>query len=279
MLRSLLFALAALLFAAPAAQACTDQPLVEAVHAVAGLRVVPGRARPDWTLAGASRRVRRSPVGRRRRARSRSRRARPPSPTPICITPAHPTLRFFARGTGVLAVSVIADGGLELPVGVVARPRAALVAVAGPADRPQPARRAGRALPVHERARLVPDRRRLDRPLQQGLNPDREQREVVAQRVGHLQPTGARRSPARRAGARPRRRRRAAPASSRAARAPRSARRCRARARRRRRAARVRSAASIVVEQAERSCRARRASRRARWRAGRAAAGGRRRRR
>ena len=38
----------------------------------------------------------------------------------VCITPAHPTLRFFVRGTGTLAVSVIAlDGALELPVGVV----------------------------------------------------------------------------------------------------------------------------------------------------------------
>jgi hypothetical protein len=38
---------------------------------------------------------------------------------PICVSPAHPTIRFFAKGAGALAVSVIADG-LEVPIGAVA---------------------------------------------------------------------------------------------------------------------------------------------------------------
>jgi hypothetical protein len=37
---------------------------------------------------------------------------------PVCVTPAHPTLRFFAAGTGTMTVSVVSDG-LELPIGAV----------------------------------------------------------------------------------------------------------------------------------------------------------------
>jgi len=35
---------------------------------------------------------------------------------PACITIAHPTIRFFARGSGLLTVSVLVDGA-ELPIG------------------------------------------------------------------------------------------------------------------------------------------------------------------
>ena len=38
---------------------------------------------------------------------------------PVCITLAHPTIRFFTRGTGSLAVPVHRAAGLELPIGVV----------------------------------------------------------------------------------------------------------------------------------------------------------------
>jgi hypothetical protein len=38
---------------------------------------------------------------------------------PVCVTAAHPTIRFFAKGTGALAVSVLGDG-LEVPIGAVA---------------------------------------------------------------------------------------------------------------------------------------------------------------
>ena len=38
---------------------------------------------------------------------------------PVCVTVAHPTIRFFARGNGLMTVSVLA-GGLELPIGAVA---------------------------------------------------------------------------------------------------------------------------------------------------------------
>jgi hypothetical protein len=38
---------------------------------------------------------------------------------PACVTLAHPTLRFFARGTGVMTVTAITEDGLELPVGAV----------------------------------------------------------------------------------------------------------------------------------------------------------------
>jgi hypothetical protein len=37
---------------------------------------------------------------------------------PICVTPEHPTIRFFSKGAGALTVSVLADG-LEVPVGLV----------------------------------------------------------------------------------------------------------------------------------------------------------------
>ena len=36
---------------------------------------------------------------------------------PACITLAHPTIRFFTRGSGPLTVSVLVDGA-ELPIGV-----------------------------------------------------------------------------------------------------------------------------------------------------------------
>ena len=117
MLRPLLLALTALLFVAPAAQACTDQPLSKPFKP--WLDYAWYQAAPeDWTLAGASFAAGGHPWGGGDSSLSIPAGANAVT-DPVCITPAHPTLRFFARGTGALTVSVIADGGLELPVGVV----------------------------------------------------------------------------------------------------------------------------------------------------------------
>jgi hypothetical protein len=111
--RSLLIALAVLLFAAPAAQAaCPDQPLSRPFtpwldyaqyHPAPDGSFAGGAA--GWTLNGAtvSNGALSIPAG-----------ASAVTP-PICITPSHPTLRFFTKGTGVLATSVIWNG-LELPI-------------------------------------------------------------------------------------------------------------------------------------------------------------------
>jgi hypothetical protein len=114
--RSLLLALAALLFAAPAAQACPDQPLSRPF--TPWLDFAQYQLAPDgsfdsgaagWTLDGAS-------VS----GGSLSLPAGASAVTPpICITLQHPTLRFFTRGTGALATSVIA-GGVEVPIGTLA---------------------------------------------------------------------------------------------------------------------------------------------------------------
>jgi hypothetical protein len=115
MLRSLLLAIAALLFAAPAAQACPDEALSRPF--TPWLDLAQYQAAPDghfdgggtgWTLNGASVSggVLSVPAG-----------ASAVTP-PICITPSHPTLRFFTRGTTVLATSVIANG-LEVPISAV----------------------------------------------------------------------------------------------------------------------------------------------------------------
>jgi hypothetical protein len=114
--RSLLLALAVLLFAAPAAQAaCPDQPLsrpfspwmdyAQYFPAPDGSFVAGG---DGWTLTGASVSggALSIPAG-----------ASAVTP-PICITPSHPTIRFFTRGTGVLATSVIWNG-LEVPISTV----------------------------------------------------------------------------------------------------------------------------------------------------------------
>lgn len=118
MLRPTLLALTALLFAAPAAQACIDQPLSKPF--TPWLDYANYQAAPEpWALDGAALAPGGHPWG--GGAESLSIPAGASAVTaPVCITLVHPTLRFFARGTGTLAVSVIALGGaLEVPVGVV----------------------------------------------------------------------------------------------------------------------------------------------------------------
>jgi hypothetical protein len=119
MLRPMLLALTALLFAAPAAQACIDQPLSKPF--TPWLDYAPYQAAPEeWALDGAAFAPGGQPWG--GGSTSISIPAGASAVTdPVCITLVHPTLRFFARGTlGTLAVSVIAlDGALEVPVGVV----------------------------------------------------------------------------------------------------------------------------------------------------------------
>lgn len=116
MLRPVLLALTALLFAAPAAQACPDQPLSRPFTPwldFAWYQAAP----PDWELNGASVVAGGQPWGGGPESLSIPAGANVVS-APVCITLAHPTLRFFIRGDGALAVSVIAGPGLELPVGV-----------------------------------------------------------------------------------------------------------------------------------------------------------------
>ena len=117
MLRPLLLALTALLFAAPAAQACIDQPLSKPFTPwldFASYQPAP----EEWALAGAAFVPGGQPWGGGDESLSIPAGASAVT-DPVCITLVHPTLRFFARGTGTLAVSVITAGGLELPVGVV----------------------------------------------------------------------------------------------------------------------------------------------------------------
>lgn len=120
MLRPMLVAFAALLFAAPAAQACTDQPLSKPFTRwldYAWYEPAP----PEWTFNGGSVASGGHPWGGGNESLSIPAGANIVTDE-VCITPAHPTLRFFTRssGIGTLAVSVIAlDGALELPVGVV----------------------------------------------------------------------------------------------------------------------------------------------------------------
>lgn len=117
MLRPLLLALTALLLAAPAAQACIDQPLSKPF--TPWLDYANYQAAPeDWALDGAAFVSGGHPWG--GGDTSLSIPAGGSAVTDeVCITLVHPTLRFFARGTGTLAVSVIAANGVELPVGVV----------------------------------------------------------------------------------------------------------------------------------------------------------------
>src|SRR5689334_4057951 len=110
-------AVSVLLLAAPAAQAaCPDQPLSRpftpwldfAQYQLAPDGSFAGGA-DGWTLtngATASGGALSIPAG-----------GSAVTP-PICITPAHPTIRFFTRGTGTLLTAVIANG-LEVPVGTV----------------------------------------------------------------------------------------------------------------------------------------------------------------
>jgi hypothetical protein len=117
MLRPLLVALTALLFAAPAAQACDPQPLSKPFRPWLDFAFYQA-APPAWTLDGASVAPGGHPWGGGAEALSIPAGASATS-DPVCITLVHPTLRFFVGGAGTLAVSVITQGGLELPVGVV----------------------------------------------------------------------------------------------------------------------------------------------------------------
>ena len=114
----------ALAVAAPAAQACTDQSVSRPF--LPWLDVAWYEAAPDggfeagadgWTLSGASVVSGGHPWGGHQRSLSLP--AGSSATTgPVCVTVAHPTIRFFARGDGLLAVSVLA-GGLDVPIGVV----------------------------------------------------------------------------------------------------------------------------------------------------------------
>jgi hypothetical protein len=126
--RTVLLALLALLLTVPPAQACTDQALSRPF--TPWLDYAYYEPAPDgglesgaagWTLSGASVADGGQPWG----GGSQSLSLPPGSSAttgPACVTPAHPTLRFFARNTGApssgLVVSVIA-GGVELPIGRV----------------------------------------------------------------------------------------------------------------------------------------------------------------
>src|SRR5690348_4269920 len=100
--RLLLCALVALLFAAPAAQACTDQPLSRPF--LPWLDLAQYQIAPDgglesgaasWTLSGAAVTAGGQPWG--GGSQSLSVPAGSSAVTaPICITPFHPTIRFFS---------------------------------------------------------------------------------------------------------------------------------------------------------------------------------------
>jgi hypothetical protein len=124
--RSLLVALATFLFAAPAAQACTDQPLAKPF--TPWLDFANYQAAPDggleagaagWTLNGASVVDGGHPFGGGGQSSLSVPAGASAVSAPVCVTLAHPTLRFFARGTGAMTVSAITQDGLELPVGAV----------------------------------------------------------------------------------------------------------------------------------------------------------------
>jgi hypothetical protein len=78
-----------------------------------------------WTLDGASVEAANEPwrVGDRSDSRAVALPAGSAATTPaMCVGLEHPTVRFFARGTGLLAVEVLADSALDrvvLPIGVV----------------------------------------------------------------------------------------------------------------------------------------------------------------
>ena len=125
--RSLLVALAAFFFAAaPAAQACTDQPLSKPF--TPWLDFANYQAAPDggleagaagWALDGASVVDGGHPFGGGGQSSLSVPAGASAVSAPVCVTLAHPTLRLFARGTGAMTVSAITESGLELPVGAV----------------------------------------------------------------------------------------------------------------------------------------------------------------
>ena len=121
---ALFAACCALVLAAPAAQACTDEPVSRPFLPwldLAWYEPAPNggfeTGAAGWTFDGAAVVNGGQPWG--GGTRSLSLPAGSSATTaPVCVTVAHPTIRFFARGSGVLTVTVLADG-LEVPVGVV----------------------------------------------------------------------------------------------------------------------------------------------------------------
>ena len=115
-----LLAIAALLFTAPAAQAdCLDQPLSRPF--TPWLDYAQYFPAPDgsfagggagWAFSGGA-----SASGGYLVLPAGSSAITPP----VCVTPVHPTIRFFVRGSGALATSVIANG-VEVPIGTVIGP-------------------------------------------------------------------------------------------------------------------------------------------------------------
>ncbi len=113
----------ALALAAPAAQACTgpvSRPFLP------WLDLAYYESAPDggfeaggdgWFLDGATVVDGGHPWGGDRRSLSLPAGSSATS-APVCVSVAHPTIRFFAHGNGLMTVTVLA-GGLELPVGVV----------------------------------------------------------------------------------------------------------------------------------------------------------------
>ena len=121
--RILLLALAAFCLITPAAQACDDslsRPFTPWLDFAQYTRAPGGDfdATDGWTLNGASAVGGGQPWGGGSSSLAIPAGANAVS-APVCVTPAHPTIRLFAKGTGEMTVSVIA-GGLELPVGAVA---------------------------------------------------------------------------------------------------------------------------------------------------------------
>jgi hypothetical protein len=120
---ALFAACVALALAAPAAQACTgsvSRPFLPWLDLAWYERAPDGgfEAGADgWSLDGAAVVDGGHPWGGDQRSLSIPAGSSATTP-PVCVTVAHPTIRFFARGTGSITVTVLA-GGVELPVGVV----------------------------------------------------------------------------------------------------------------------------------------------------------------
>src|SRR5262245_22609062 len=110
--RILLFALAAFCLITPAAQACDDslsRPFTPWLDFAQYTQAPSGDfdSIDGWTLNGASAVAGGEPWGGGADALSVPAGANAVSP-PVCVTLAHPTIRFFAKGTGAMTVSVIA---------------------------------------------------------------------------------------------------------------------------------------------------------------------------
>jgi hypothetical protein len=120
--RILPLALAAFCLITPAAQACTDQlsrPFTPWLDFAQYTQAPNGDfdATDGWTLSGASAVAGGQPWGGGAGSLSVPAGASAVSP-PVCVTPAHPTIRFFAKGDGAMTVTALANG-VEIPIGAV----------------------------------------------------------------------------------------------------------------------------------------------------------------